>query len=88
MFPSGRFSVKSILRSVDPVILACMLILSCMSLLTVIGGAEEFGRRRLIMQIAMNAVGIVAIFIIARFDYRDIGDRFSLPILIGSAVFL
>ena len=88
MFPSGRFSVKSILRSVDPVILACMLILSCMSLLTVIGGAEEFGRRRLIMQIAMNAVGIVAILIIARFDYRDIGDRFSLPILIGSAVFL
>lgn len=85
MFPSGRFSVKSILRSVDPIILACMLILSCMSLLTVIGGAEVFGKRRLIMQIAMNAVGIVATFIIARLDYRDIGDRFALPFFFFSA---
>ena len=76
---SGRFSVKGILRSVDPIIITCMLLLSCMSLLTVIGGAAEFGSRRLIMQLAMNAVGIVATFIIARLDYRDIGDRFALP---------
>ena len=79
MFPPARFSLKSILKNVDPIILSCMLILSCMSLLTVIGGAETFGSRRLIMQIAMNAVGIVATFIIARLDYRDIGDRFALP---------
>ena len=51
----GHISLKNILRSVDPVTLFCMLALTCMSLLTVIGGAEEFGSRRLLMQIAMNA---------------------------------
>lgn len=84
----GRISPKSILKSVDPVILFCMLALSCMSLLTVIGGAEEFGSRRLIMQIAMNIVGIVATFFIARLDYRDIGDRFAVPFFFFSAALL
>ena len=85
---NGRLSVKSILRSVDPIILACMLTLSCMSLLTVIGGAAQFGSRRLIMQLAMNAVGIVATFVIARLDYRDIGDRFALPFFFFSVCLL
>ena len=83
-----RFSLKSILRSVDPVIIFCMLALTCMSLLTVIGGAEEFGRRRLIMQIAMNAAGLVATFVIAHLDYQDIGDRFALPFFFFSIGFL
>ena len=87
-FSNGRFSIKSILKSVDPIILACMLILSCMSLLTVIGGAAQFGSRRLIMQLAMNAVGIVATFVIARLDYRDIGDRFALPFFFFSVCLL
>ena len=81
---TGRITVRSILKSVDPVVLFCMLALSCMSLLTVIGGAEEFGRRRLIMQIAMNVVGIVATFFIARLDYRDIADKFSIHFFIFS----
>ena len=84
LFFNSRFSLKSILKSVDPVILFCMLALSCMSLLTVIGGAEEFGKRRLIMQLAMNAVGLVATFVIARLDYRDIADRFALPFFLAS----
>ena len=83
-----RFSLKSILRSVDPVIIFCMLALTCMSLLTVIGGAEEFGRRRLIMQLAMNAAGLVATFVIAHLDYQDIGDRFALPFFFFSIGFL
>lgn len=83
-----RLSLKSILKSVDPVILFCMLSLSCMSLLTVIGGAETFGQRRLIMQIAMNVVGIVATFFIARLDYRDIADKFSIGFYLFSVVFL
>ena len=84
LFFNSRFSLKSILKSVDPVILFCMLALSCMSLLTVIGGAAEFGKRRLIMQLAMNAVGLVATFVIARLDYRDIADRFALPFFFAS----
>ncbi len=83
-----RLSIKSILKSVDPVIFACMMALTVMSLLTVIGGAEEFGKRRLIMQLAMNAVGIVAVFLIAQLDYRDIADRFSLPFFLASIGFL
>ena len=88
MFFSGRFSLQKILRSVDPVILCCMLALTCMSLLTVIGGAEEFGSRRLIMQLAMNAAGIVATFVIANLDYQDIADRFAIAFFIFSIGFL
>ncbi len=79
-----RFSLRTILKSVDPVILFCMLALTCMSLLTVIGGAEEFGSRRLIMQLAMNAAGLVATFVIAHLDYQDIGDRFIIPFFLFS----
>ena len=89
MSPFGRrFSVKSIFKSVDPIILFCMLALTCMSLLTVIGGAEEFGKRRLIMQIAMNAAGLVATFVIARLDYRDMADKFALGFFFLSVGFL
>lgn len=81
----GRISLKNILHSVDPMILFCMLALTCMSLLTVIGGAEEFGKRRLIMQLAMNAAGLIATFVIARLDYQEIADKFCIPFFILSA---
>jgi len=84
----GHISIKNILRSVDPVTLFCMLALTCMSLLTVIGGAEEFGSRRLLMQIAMNIAGLIATFVIARFDYRDVADKLGLPLYIFSLIFL
>ena len=74
----GRISFKNILHSVDPVILFCMLALSCMSLLTVIGGAEEFGSRRLLMQIAMNAAGLIATFAIAQLDYQEVMDKLGI----------
>ncbi|MBQ7322557.1 MAG: FtsW/RodA/SpoVE family cell cycle protein [Clostridia bacterium] len=84
----GHISFKSLLGSVDPVVLFCMLTLSCMSLLTVIGGAETFGQRRLIMQLAMNAAGIVATFLIANLDYREVVDKFGFGFFLLSAGFL
>lgn len=87
-FFTRRISLKSIIKSVDPIILFCMLTLTCMSLLTVIGGAEEFGKRRLIMQLAMNAAGLVATFLIARLDYRDIAERFRIHFFLFSVILL
>lgn len=86
--PRGRISLKNILRSVDPVILFCMLALSCMSLLTVIGGAEEFGSRRLLMQIAMNAAGLIATFAIAQLDYQEVVDKLGIGFFLLSVVLL
>lgn len=86
--PRGHISIKSIFQSVDPIIMLCVLSLTAMSLLTVIGGAEEFGKRRLIMQLAMNAAGLIATFIIARLDYRDVAEKLGIPIYIFSVLFL
>lgn len=86
--PRGRISLKNILHSVDPVILFCMLALSCMSLLTVIGGAETFGSRRLLMQIAMNIAGLIATFAIAQLDYREVVDKLGIGFFLLSVVLL
>jgi rod shape determining protein RodA len=64
------------------------LALSLISILTILGAVDNFGRSKLIMQCAMTAAGIVALFVIANLDYRFLVDRFSLFMLIGSAALL
>ncbi len=78
---SGFFS------KIDPVLLICTLALSFISLVTVFGAIDNFGTRKLIMQGAMTAAGIVATFIIAQFDYHWIVDKAWL-IFIGISVVL
>ena len=59
-----------------------------MSILTVFGAVENFGKSKLVMQVAMTVVGIAAVFIISNLDYKFIVDRFWLYMLIGSAILL
>lgn len=76
------------LRQVDPILFFCTLILSGISLLTIFGALDNFGRSKLIMQAAMVALGTVAIFFMANLNYRFIVDRFAIVFFVGSVVIL
>ncbi|MBE6667080.1 MAG: hypothetical protein E7607_02065 [Ruminococcaceae bacterium] len=72
----------------DPILFIATAYLSVLSILTVYGAVENFGRIKLVMQIAMTLVGFVAMFIISRIDYKFLIDRFWLYMLIGSVMLL
>ena len=76
------------LRQIDPILFACTFILSAISLLTIFGAVDNFGRSKLIMQSAMVIVGTVGLFVFANFDYRFFVDRFSIFMFLGSALIL
>ena len=48
---------------------------------------DNFGRSKLIMQIAMTLAGAIALFIVANVDYRFFIDRFAI-IMLGASVIL
>ncbi len=81
-------SIKDRLKRIDPILFWATAFLSVMSLLTVIGAVENFGRSKLVMQIAMTVVGTIAVLILSNLDYRFFVDRFWLVMLIGSAAIL
>ena len=76
------------IRRIDPILFACTFILSAISLLTIFGAVDNFGRSKLIMQSAMVIVGTVGLFIFANFDYRFFVDRFVIFMFLGSALIL
>ena len=76
------------IRQVDPILFFCTLILSAISLITIFGAVDNFGRSKLIMQTAMVFVGIIAVFFIANFDYRFFVDRFAIFLFLGSVFLL
>ena len=76
------------IRQIDPILFACTFILSIISLLTIFGAVDNFGRSKLIMQSAMIIVGTVGLFIFANFDYRFFVDRFAIFLFLGSVLIL
>ena len=76
------------LRRIDPILFACTTILSVISLVTIFGAIDNFGRSKLVMQSAMVIVGTVGLFILANFDYRFFVDRFAIFLFLGSALIL
>lgn len=76
------------LRNIDPILLSCMLALSCLSLLTIIGGLSTFGRGRLIMQGGMVIIGLLVVFVIAQLDYQVIVDKLWLWFLLLSVALM
>ena len=81
-------SLKTRLSRIDPILFAATSFLSVISILTVFGAVDNFGKSKLVMQVAMTAAGIVAVFIISNLDYKFIVDRFWLFLLVGSAILL
>ena len=72
----------------DPILFIATAYLSTLSILTVYGAVDNFGKTKLIMQIAMTLAGFIAMFIISRIDYKFLIDRFWLYMLIGSVMLL
>lgn len=76
------------IRKIDPILFGASSFLSLMSILTIFGSVENFGRSKLVMQVAMTAVGILAIFLLANLDYRFFIDRFCIIMFMFSVLFL
>lgn len=81
-------SLKTRISRIDPWLFAATTFLSVMSILTVFGAVDNFGKSKLVMQIAMTVAGIIAVFVISNLDYKFVVDRFWLYLLIGSAILL
>lgn len=81
--------IKSWIKSLDPVLFVCTLLLSAIGIVAILGQVDSLqsGKRTLIMQIAMTVAGIVLTIIIANIDYHQIVDKLWL-IMIGVSVFL
>lgn len=80
--------IANAVRCVDPVLFFCVLALCLISIVTVYGAVDNFGRSKLKMQIAMFLVGSIVTVLIASVDFRVIVDRLWLPMLIASALLL
>ncbi len=78
---------NGIFSKIDPVLFACTVALSLISCVTVFGAMDNFGTRKLIMQVAMTLAGVVATLVIAQFDYHWIVDKLWI-IMIGVSVLL
>ena len=75
-------------RHVDPILFICTTLLSFMSILTIYGAVDNFGKSKLTMQIAMTLAGMVALFIVANIDYRFFVDRFAIVMFLASVFLL
>lgn len=80
--------LKDRIKRLDPILLGASSFLSLVSILTILGSVENFGRSKLIMQVAMTVVGLVAVFLLANVDYRFFVDRFYIIMFFGSVALL
>ena len=83
-------SLRDRLKHVDPILFVCMLFLSFLSILTIFTSVDNFQSSQKIkmMQLAMTALGMLALFVIANLDYRFFIDRFAIIMLVASALLL
>ena len=79
---------NGIFSKIDPILFACTVALSLISIVTIFGAMDNFGTRKLIMQVAMAVAGLVATVVVAQLDYRWVVDRLWIAMIVGSAVFL
>ena len=85
---NANSSLMGKIKRIDPILLASTSVLSLISILTIFGSVENFGRSKLIMQVAMTLVGIAFVFLIANLDYSFFVDRFYIVMFVGSVVLL
>ncbi len=80
-------AIKNSIKKLDPILFGATAFLTLMSLLTIFGAMENFGRSKLIMQTAMTVLGTVIMIAIANLDYKFFIDRFCY-IMFGASVAL
>lgn len=81
-------SVKDKIIKLDPILFGASSFLSFMSILTIFGSVDNFGRSKLVMQIAMTVIGVAAVFLLANIDYRFFIDRFYIFMFLASVILL
>ena len=82
----GKY-IKNCIKSIDPILGICTVLLSLISIVTIFGAVDNFGTRKLIMQVAMTVAGIIATLVIANIDYHAIVDKLWIYML-GASAFL
>ena len=68
-----RGSLKGIenpIKKIDPILFCAVAVLSIISIITVLGSVDNFGKSKLVMQIAMTLLGMLFTVVIANIDYR------------------
>ena len=71
-------------KKVDPILFCASLFLSAISIITIYGSVDNFGRSKLIMQVAMTVLGFFCAIILANIDYRFLADRYTSWLFWGS----
>ncbi|MBE6577599.1 MAG: hypothetical protein E7653_05630 [Ruminococcaceae bacterium] len=79
---------KERIKRIDPILFSASFVLSLISILTILGSVENFGKSKLVMQVAMTVVGMVMVFLIANMDYKFFIDRFYIIMFLGSVLLL
>ena len=75
------------IKKIDPVLFCAVAVLSFISILTVFGSVDNFGKSKLVMQVAMTLVGIAFTVIIANVDYRFLIDK-AYVVMLGASILL
>ena len=83
----GNLFVK-VIKQIDPILFGATSFLTLLSILTIFGAMDNFGKSKLVMQIAMAFVGTVMMFVIANVDYKFFVDRFIIIMFVASAALL
>ena len=76
------------IKHIDPILFTCTTVLSFISIMTIYGAVDNFGKTKLIMQVAMALAGMIALFIVANIDYRFFVDRFAIVMFMVSVFLL
>ena len=79
---------KERLKRMDSTLLLCTTILSVMSLLTIFGAVDNFGKTKLVMQVAMTLIGFFLVFLISNIDYRYMVDKLYIAMFLFSVFIL
>lgn len=75
-------------KRMDPVLFISTTIMSLMSLLIIFGAIDNFGKSKLVMQIAMTVLGFVLVFLISNMDYKYVIDKLYIVMFLFSVLIL
>lgn len=79
---------KAAIGHIDPILFACTTLLSLISIVTIISAVDNFGKSKLVMQVAMFVVGNIIMLVVANLDYHWVLDKLWLPMIVFSVLIL
>lgn len=77
-----------VIKQIDPILFGATSFLTLLSILTIFGAMDNFGKSKLVMQVAMAFAGTIMMFLIANVDYKFFVDRFIIIMFVASAILL